>query len=295
MKPTFKTKRWILLILVCCYFTATWAQSNTSPVQTICAGIEPYLVTPSGGSTYTWTITPGTVGQDWSINGTGSSINVDWRVPGVYTLSVAERNSAGCAGEPKQVTVTVSAGASVDPVSNLAFCNGAATQAINFTGPVAGTTYSWTNSNTAIGLAASGTGAIPSFTATNTGTTPISGTITVIPSANGCSGTPMTFTINVNPQPAPAISGSGPAVCQSVNNSTEIYSTLNVPGNTYNWTVTGGTFSGQGTNQIVVTWTTPGAGSVSVTETVGTAGCSASDTRVINIQAAPDTSPIFHN
>jgi PKD-like domain len=295
MKLKLKTQKWILLILLPWYFTASWAQSDTSPVQTVCAGIEPYLVTPTNGSIYTWTIAPGTVGQEWSINGTGNSINVDWRIPGVYTLTVSERNSAGCEGVPQLVTVTVTPGPTVDPLSDLAFCNGTATPVINFTGSVAGTTYSWTNSNTAIGLGAGGTGAVPSFIATNTGMAPISGTITVIPSANGCSGTPMTFTINVNPLPAPAIIGSGPDVCQSVNNNTEIYSTLSVPGNTYNWTVTGGTFTGQGTNQIAITWTTPGTGSVSVTETVGTIGCSASDTKVINIQPAPNTGPIFHN
>jgi hypothetical protein len=295
MKPKIRTLRWILLILVPWYITAAWAQSDTSPVQTVCTGIQPYLVTPTSGSTYTWTISPGSAGQDWSMTGTGNSINVEWRIPGVYALSVVERNAAGCEGAPREVSVTVTPGPTVDPVSNLAFCNGVATQAINFTGPVPGTTYSWTNSNTAIGLGASGTGAIPSFTATNTGNAPISGTITVIPSANGCTGTPVSFTINVNPIPAPAIIGSGPAVCLSVSNSTEIYSTVNVPGNTYNWTVTGGTFTGQGTNQIAVTWTTPGAGSVSVTETVGTAGCSATDTKLINVQAAPNTGPIFHN
>ena len=31
-----------------------------------------------------------------------------------------------------------------------------------------------------------------------------------------------------------------------------------MPGNTYNWTVVGGIFTGQDTNQIAVTWTTAG-------------------------------------
>ena len=59
--------------------------------------------------------------------------------------------------------------------------------------------------------------------------------------------------------------------------------------------VVGGTFSGQGTNQIAVIWTTPGPGSVSVTETIENTGCSATDTNVIDIQAAPQTSEIYHN
>lgn len=295
MKPELKNLRWIMLISLIACAELSHGQSDTSPEQTVCIGIEPYLVTPASGSVYNWTITGGTPGTDWSMNGAGSSITVDWKIPGVYTLSVVERNAAGCYGLPREVVVTVVPGTTVDQVADMAYCNGVVVPSITFTSPVPGTTFSWTNSNSAIGLGASGTGALPSFTAVNAGAVPLTATITVIPSGNGCTGTPMTFTIFVNPVPVPVIIGSGPAVCQSVNNSTEIYSTANVSGNTYNWSVTGGTFTGQGTSQIVVTWTTAGPGSVSVTETVGSAGCSATDTRVINIQAAPNTGPIMHN
>jgi gliding motility-associated-like protein len=65
--------------------------------------------------------------------------------------------------------------------------------------PATGVTYAWTNSNIAIGLAASGTGTIPAFTATNKGSAPIKGTITITPSINGCAGTPRTYVITVNP------------------------------------------------------------------------------------------------
>ncbi|MES2863811.1 MAG: LamG-like jellyroll fold domain-containing protein [Bacteroidota bacterium] len=63
------------------------------------------------------------------------------------------------------------------------------------------TTFNWTNDMPSIGLAASGTGSIPSFTAINTGNTPIIATITVTPTDNGCSGIPVQFTITVNPTP----------------------------------------------------------------------------------------------
>jgi len=61
--------------------------------------------------------------------------------------------------------------------------NGASTTAINFTGT--GCRYTWVNNNQAIGLAASGTGNIASFTAVNKGTTPITATITATPAAAG--------------------------------------------------------------------------------------------------------------
>jgi len=74
----------------------------------------------------------------------------------------------------------------VDPVPNQTLCAGASTLPVNFTG-TAGATFSWTNTNTAIGLAASGSGNIPSFIATNTTLLPITGTITVTPQIGGTS------------------------------------------------------------------------------------------------------------
>jgi gliding motility-associated-like protein len=62
-----------------------------------------------------------------------------------------------------------------------------------------GATMTWTNSNTAIGLAASGTGNVPAFTAVNLGTQPITATITVTPRINGCVGTAKSYIITVLP------------------------------------------------------------------------------------------------
>lgn len=61
--------------------------------------------------------------------------------------------------------------------------NGTVTQPITFSGP--GCSYHWVNSNPAIGLAASGDGNIPSFTAVNNGSTPVTAIITAIPADNG--------------------------------------------------------------------------------------------------------------
>jgi gliding motility-associated-like protein len=61
--------------------------------------------------------------------------------------------------------------------------NGEATLPVNFSG--SGCTYNWVNNNPAVGLPASGMGSIPSFTAINTGSTPITATITATPVATG--------------------------------------------------------------------------------------------------------------
>ncbi|MDP1623033.1 MAG: hypothetical protein Q8M08_11925, partial [Bacteroidales bacterium] len=105
----------------------------------------------------------------------------------------------GSPATSNQLVMTIKPQPAVDPVGNAAYCHGASTSAITFSGPVAGTTFAWVNNTTSIGLPANGTGNIPSFMATNTGTSPVIATITVTPTANGCTGTPLMFTITVYP------------------------------------------------------------------------------------------------
>ncbi|MDP4868897.1 MAG: gliding motility-associated C-terminal domain-containing protein, partial [Crocinitomicaceae bacterium] len=64
-----------------------------------------------------------------------------------------------------------------------------------------GATYNWTNSNTTIGLGASGTGDVPQFTAANTTAYIQTGLITVSATANGCAGPAQTYEVAVSPVP----------------------------------------------------------------------------------------------
>lgn len=120
-------------------------------------------------------------------------------------------------------------------------CNGTAKNLkvqLNYNTPV---TYSWSNSNTAIGLAASGTGNIPSFTATNSGSVPVTATITVTPKyTNGgssCSGTSKTFIITVNPSPKITVHPVSKTICNG--DSTTFTATVsNASG--YQWQVNSG-------------------------------------------------------
>ena len=84
-----------------------FAQTNTSPFQTVCAGsVEPYLINPPTlGSTYQWSIT----GGGTIINGsTTDNITVNWgTTPGIYIITVIETDVNGCLGLPVTVDVTV--------------------------------------------------------------------------------------------------------------------------------------------------------------------------------------------
>ena len=74
--------------------------------------------------------------------------------------------------------------------------------AIDFIGAtVQNTTYTWSNDNPNIGLSSSGSGNIASFKAKNTTAEILVAQIIVTPTANGCAGTPQTFSITVNPTP----------------------------------------------------------------------------------------------
>ena len=130
-------------------------------------------------------------------------------------------HSLYCQLDTKTIPIDINPNPVVNTILNAQYCNGTVVPATSFTTPTTGGTmsYTWTNSNTAIGLAASGSTAyIPSFTATNNGTNPITSTVKVTPSItyNGTkctNGTPMQFTINVNPTPKLSSSLTPPAVC----------------------------------------------------------------------------------
>ena len=106
--------------------------------------------------------------------------------------------SAGATNQVVVVSYTIDAIPSVDAVVSQTLTAGGATSSINFNGTAA--TYNWVNDTPGIGLASSGTGNIPSFTAVNNTNNPITATITVTPfNGTNCNGTPIIFTITVNP------------------------------------------------------------------------------------------------
>ena len=190
---------------------------------TICAG-QSVTLTASGASAYSWTPTTGL-----SATNTASVVASP---PTTTTYTVTNPNNP-CT-QPVSVTVTVNPVPTVTAVTSQSVCAGSATTAINFTGSVTGATYAWTNSNTAIGLAASGTGNIASFTATNTTASNIAGTITVTPSAGGCTGTAATATIGVKALPTVVVPGNQVYAAGSTVPAQTF--TGNISNAVYNWT-----------------------------------------------------------
>ena len=101
--------------------------------------------------------------------------------------------------------------------------------------------YAWTNDNSTIGLATSGSGNI-SFTASNSGSTVITGNFNVTPTYTNnsvsCPGSASSFAIDVNPSAA-INQPTNQIVCNSTSTSlvhftTDVTGTSSAP--TYAWT-----------------------------------------------------------
>ena len=126
--------------------------------------------------------------------------------PQTVTYTIVPFTSTGCASGPATVVVTVIPIAQVNQPADQVLCNGENSAAVPLSTFTVGTiTFTWTNDQPSIGLAPSGTGDIPSFTAVNNDDSPIVATITVVPhftfGSLYCDGQPKIFTITVNPTP----------------------------------------------------------------------------------------------
>lgn len=123
---------------------------------------------------------------------------------------------------------------------DLSYCVGVTVPAVNLVGAPSGVVFSWTNTNSNIGLATSGTGAISTFTATNTTAEPISGTIEITPSINGCVGISKAYTVTINPKPI-ANSITTTTVCEGTTINDIVLSAaspLNGSGTAFSWSST---------------------------------------------------------
>ncbi|GAA4332738.1 hypothetical protein [Flaviaesturariibacter amylovorans] len=208
----------------------------------------------SGNSVGTFTAVPAGL----PIHAATGAINLAYSQPGTYTVTFTVSGSTCAPSTSTQVTVLPRA--TVSSVSNRVHCAGITTLPIMFTGTA--TSYTWTNSNPAIGLAASGTGNLPAFVATNNTNAPVFGLITVVPAGNGtsgCGGRAMVFRILVNPTPS-AHTVAAQVYCRAI--PTNALTFTGPVGNTrFNWTASNqavGLPASRGSNSIPSFTTTSG-------------------------------------
>jgi gliding motility-associated-like protein len=251
-----------------CSATAT----NTGPY---CAGATIQL-NATGGGTYSWS-GPGAFSSTLQ-NPTRPVSTI--AMSGTYTVTVTAGGGATCTAT---TTVTVNPVPVIIAPANISVCAGAVIAATTITSVPAGATYTWTNSNTGIGLVASGIGQVPAFTSTNASAAPISGTITITPTLGGCVGTPVTYTITINPQPTSTYTQSAN---QCLTGNSFVFTNTGLYGSTYSWTFPSGTPATSTAANPTVTWATPGTYTIThVTTAAG--GCTSTSTSTVTIYPAP--------
>ncbi|HNY03737.1 MAG TPA: hypothetical protein PKG48_14160, partial [Bacteroidales bacterium] len=190
---------------------------------------------------------------------------VDYAIVPVFT-----GGTSSCQGDAQTYRITVHPVPDVlfSPAT-LAICSGGQANLAFTTSLAETTTFQW---NAVTPLPAnvsmshtSGTGNF-SETITNAGSTPVVVQIRVTPTSSaGCSPvTPYTYSITVNPTPAPVLTGTS-VVCQG---SAGIVYTTQAGMSNYIWSVSpGGQVTGGGTNtssSVTITWNNAGPQSVSV-------------------------------
>ena len=130
------------------------------------------------------------------ISGRWSAAVINNQTSDVYTFTTA---AGQCAAPTATLTVTVNPVPTVSARPDTSVTDGTTVPQHIFSGTPAGVNYNWTNSNPYIGLDASGTNTVPSFTAVNKGSDPVTATITVTPSINGCPGAAKSYVVTVTP------------------------------------------------------------------------------------------------
>lgn len=187
----------------------------------------------TGATTYLWTFPVGTP----SSANTASPGSIVFSNAGGISISLDVTNECGTTTASQPITINPQPDFTAPP--NIAFCAGDITTAYSFSSTPAGASFTWTNSNTAIGLAASGNTTIPVFTATNSTAVPITATINITALQGGCTRT-RSFIITVNPRPLAPIVTTPIAYCQN-ETATALVATAST-GNTLLWyaTATGG-------------------------------------------------------
>jgi hypothetical protein len=175
-------------------------------------------------------------------------------------------------------------------------CNGTSTSDVMFTGSIPTPNFNWTNNLNTIGIAATGSVDIMSFTAMNMGTDIDTADIIVTPELNGCFGEPDTFTYVVFP--TPTLSVNNVHVCD--NQAINYTATSATAGAGFSWErtsvpagLTGPAPTATGTNTISETFDngTSNVIPVTYTFTVTANGCTNIENFTANINPTPVLSP----
>ena len=155
------------------------------------------------GETFSWSNDNTAVGVGLVSNGSGDisftaeSNNTGAAITSNFTYSATLN---GCASTIKTFTVTLLPKPVIAPFSSIEVCS-FDNISTSFSSNVSGSTFSWTNDNTATGIAAAGNGNINVNASENLSGVDQVSNITVTATRNGCISEVETFTVTVKPKP----------------------------------------------------------------------------------------------
>ncbi|MBS1491771.1 MAG: hypothetical protein JSS93_14705, partial [Bacteroidetes bacterium] len=208
----------------------------------ICSGslTNIFITNPNAtpGTTFTWSVQSST-NSTGAVAGSGNLINqtltsTDGLNVGSVTYSIVPQSPAGCTGTPFAVNATVNPIPQVAAQAGVAFCPGAS---INIPLPanIAGSTVSWTNSNAAIGIPASGLGDLVFTGGTNLSGVDAVGNIVYQATKNGCTGSSKNFNLTIHPSPVVSAQANV-SVCSGTAVGAINFTANTGGGETYTWT-----------------------------------------------------------
>ena len=205
MNPAYRYIKWGVMLLFA--FLTKFATAQTGPFQftgddNVCMGqTKSYGVTNVAGSTYSWTITPGSEGVDWNLTISNNTITVKWLKSGTYSISVVETNSDNCSGDAVQIQVTVYELPVCSITGNDNVCPGSTN---TYSAPAGMSMYNWSITGNAT-IPGATNGQTVSVVANNTCG---SYTLTlVITNTNGCTST-CEKTFEITDTQAPSVTGT---------------------------------------------------------------------------------------
>lgn len=197
--------------------------------------------------TFTWTPSAGLfidAGHNTAYSGGSQQTVYAYNTPGNYSYS-ANISFDGCTESSTSASVDIQAiaTAAIAPSNNETICSGTAITTRTLSSPSdAGATVNWTRDHTSdiSGTVGNSGSASISGTLINATSSPITVTFTVTPDGSGslsCSGTPLTFTVTVNPTPLATAIPLSQSVCSGSAITPINFGTSNsLAGTNYTWT-----------------------------------------------------------
>lgn len=180
---------------------------------TACAGANvPVNFSGTGSPVFSWTNNNTAIGLGASGTGNLNFPAAAVTAPTTATITVTP-SAAGCMGQPESFDITINPVPTVNQPPNISVCSGDDVNIV-FDGSSPTATYNWTVNIPFLPPSGSGniTGTVPTVPF------PISGTVSVTPTENGCTGQTRTFTVSAFPAPSANMTmTNGPSFCAGQN------------------------------------------------------------------------------